>query len=62
MYLTNWIQHGTYQEAVSQPVVQDEHNGWNNSDWLIVDDILVIKRSRVPVIVARVFPIIDVGK
>ena len=45
-----------------QPEVQDEHDVGSEGDWLIVDDILVIIGPGIPVVVTRVFPIIDVGK
>ena len=57
-----WIQYGTYQEAISQPVVQDEHNGCNKTDSFGVNEALVPNRPRGEhAINAREFAAINVG-
>ena len=51
----------TYQEAIGQPIVQEEHKVWNDADRLGVDEILVSERARRQGVVARELSVINVG-
>ena len=58
----NQLRNITHQQAISEPLIQLEHNGGNGVDWLGADEALVSIRPRENLAAdAREFSVFDVG-